>query len=158
MKFKEIFERFLEHQAHLKVIFVASADKNGQPNCAPKMLIEVVRPNKIFYLDYKSLRTHENILQNPRASLSIMHDRTFVGFRLNGFCQIVKSGAELKWAKEKWSRRVVAYEASRMVDRMKGIPSSREAEFALPKDFVLVKFIAEEGSMVKPDRVLRAIK
>ena len=54
MEFKEIFERFIERRKELRVVFVASSDENGQPNCAPKLLVDVVKPNKVFYIDFKS--------------------------------------------------------------------------------------------------------
>ncbi len=157
MQFKDIFSKFLQHQHHLKVIFVGSADKTGKPNCAPKMLIDVVKPNKVFYLDYKSLRTYSNILQNQRLSVSFMDDRSFMGFRLNGTCRLVQSGPEFKAAEEKWHQRVAAHEAARMVERLKGNFSTREAEATLPDNFVVVRFTAEEGAIVKPGRVFRAL-
>lgn len=157
MQFKDIFVKFLQHQRHLKVIFVGSADKHGEPNCAPKMLIDVAKPNKIFYLDYKSLKTYQNVLQNQRISVSFMDDRAFTGFRLNGSGKVIESGPEFKSAEEKWYQRVAAHEAARMVDRLKGNFSTREAEATLPDNFVVVRFIAEEGAIVKPGRVFRAL-
>ncbi len=158
MKFDKIFHQFLEHQNQLKVIFVGSSDENGQPNCVPKMLINIAKPNKVFYADFKSSRTFTNIHQNWQSSLAFMDDKTFTGFRLTGFSQIIDSGREYMLVKEKWTQKVVAYEAERMIERIKGIFSGRPAAIALPEDFVIIKFIAEEASIVKPDRILRATR
>lgn len=158
MKFKEIFKKFLEHEPHLKVIFVGSADMNGSPNCAPKMLIDVVAPNKIFYMDYKSLKTYKNILENFELSVSFMDDRTFTGFRLSGSCHEIASGPEFESVRAKWNQKVVAYEAQRMAERIRGNFSTRKSEATLPDSFVVIKFVAEQGSLVKPDRVLRAMR
>ena len=64
--FKNIFDRFLEHKKDLKVISVASADRKGKPNCAHKMLVDVLDPNKIYFLDYKFTQTFANSRKNPR--------------------------------------------------------------------------------------------
>src|SRR3989338_8118404 len=118
--FKNIFDRFLEHKKNLKIISVASADSKCRPNSAHKMLVDVIAPNEILFLDYKFTQTFSNINQNPQLSISFMDDAAFTGYRLTGHY------------------------------------STREAENNLPKNFVIVKFIAEEASMIKPDRVFRA--
>ena len=158
MEFGDIFHQFLELRNHAKVIFVGSSDENGQPNCAPKMLIDIAKPNKVFYIDFKSSQTSLNIQQNWQSSIAIMEDKTFTGYRLNGFSQIVDSGHEFLFVKEKWTQKVIAYEAERMIERIKGIFSPRPPEITLPEDFIIIKFVAEDASIVKPDRIFRAIR
>ncbi len=141
MEFPEIFQQFLERKNLLKVIFVASCDDFGRPNCVPKMLVDIVKPNKVFYVDFKLSRTFANIQQNWKSSLSFMDDKNFIGFRLNGFSQVIDSGREYQIIKEKWTQRVISHEAERLIDRLKGIVSTRESEFTLPNDFVIIQFI-----------------
>ncbi len=154
--FKNIFNRFVEHKKGLKVISVASADRHGRPNSAHKMLVDVVPPNEILFLDYKFTQTFSNIHENPQLSVSFMDDVTFTGYRLTGRCEVLETGAEFDEARESWSKRLISYEADRIIKRLTGHYSTREAENTLPKNFVIVKFIAEEASMIKPDRVFRA--
>ncbi len=154
--FKIIFERFLEHKKGLKVISVASADHKSRPNSAHKMLVDVIAPNEILFLDYKFTQTFSNLNENPQLSVSFMDDVAFTGYRLTGYGVVLDKGAEYEQAKESWSKRLVSYEADRIVKRLTGHYSTREAESSLPKNFVIVKFIAEEASMIKPDRVFRA--
>ncbi len=158
MEFPEIFQQFLERKNSLKTVFVASSDDFGRPNCAPKMLVDIVKPNKVFYVDFKFSRTFTNVHQNWQSSLSFMDDRNFTGFRLNGFSQVIDSGRDYQIIKEKWAQRVISHEADRLINRLKGIFSTHESEFTLPNDFVIIQFIAEEASLVKPDRVLNAIR
>ena len=157
MNFEEIFEEFMVHSKDLKVLHVASCGEKGKPNSAPKMLVDIEKPNKVFYLDYKFTQTYSNILKNNQISISFMDDRAFKGFRLTGPCQIVESGSEYEFAKKRWEKRVISYEAERLIARSKGFYSERHAEGALPKDFVIVKLVAGEAAVVKPDRVLRAL-
>ena len=158
MEFGEIFQQFLEFRSHAKVIFVGSSDEIGQPNCAPKMLIDIAKPNKVFYVDFKASRTTLNIQQNWQSSIAVMEDKTFTGYRLNGFSQVIDSGHEFLLVKEKWTQKVIAYEAERMIERIKGVFSPRPPVIALPEDFIIIKFIAEDASIVKPDSILRAIR
>jgi len=156
MNFKEIFQEFSSHQKHLKVIFVASCDSEGRPNCAPKMLIHITEPNKVFYLDYKFTNTYANIVKNAQLSVSFMDDKSFTGYRLNGTCESIESGNDLELAKETWRKKLISYQADRMIERIKGGYSTREGEDLLPDNFVVVKFTATEAAVVKPGRILRA--
>ncbi len=138
-------------------MFVASVDERGRPNCAPKMIVDIVKPNKVFYVDVKFSRTFANLDQNWETSVSFMDDKHFTGFRLNGYSQVIDSGKEYEIIKEKWGQKIAACETDRMIDRMKGIFSTRESEIMLPEDVAITKFIAEEAAIVKPDRVLKAM-
>jgi len=157
VEFEEIFQEFLDHRKQLKVIFVASCDEKGEPNSAPKMLVDTVKPDQVYYLDHKFTQTYTNITKNRRASLSFMDEPIFTGYRLTGTCQILDSGKDYEMAKEIWRKRLISYEAARMIDRIRGGFSAREAENVLPEDFVIVKLTAKEAAVVKPDRVLRAL-
>lgn len=156
MKFQDIFQEFWEQRDQSKVVFVASCGKNGKPNCAPKMLVDVMKPNKIFFIDYKFTKTFSNLSRNQWVSMSFMNDKLFKGYRLTGRCRIIRSGRDFEKAKKEWGRKLISYEAARMVERIKGGFSSRQAENLLPPDFVLIKFAADEASVIRPDRVLRA--
>jgi len=156
MDFDEIFACFIEHNNKLKVVYVASCDENKKPNAAPKMLVDIVAPNKVFFLDYRFTQTHANMTKNKQLSISFMNEAAFQGYRLNGTCEFVQSGEEYEAAKKQWDKRITRYEAARIVERVTGHYSAREAEMVMPKNFAIVKFTAHEGSVVKPDRVLRA--
>lgn len=157
MKFKEIFDQFLQHSARLKVVFVASCDSRAKPNVAPKMLICVSKPNKVFFIDYKFTRTYSNVLKHKALSLAFMDDKHFTGWRLSGEASVVESKKELEKLRSIWNQKVISYEAERLIHRVQGKFSTRESEALLPQDFVAVKFTASEASIVKPDRVLRAL-
>ncbi|HXV28049.1 MAG TPA: pyridoxamine 5'-phosphate oxidase family protein [bacterium] len=158
MNFSEIFDEFIAHSKDLKVLHVASCDSRGKPNSAPKMLVDILHPNQVLYLDYKFTQTYANITKNNLISISFMDDRAFKGFRLTGRCEIVESGKEFDNARQRWERRLTAYEAERLIERSKGLFSERHAESALPKDFVIIKLVATEAAVVRPDRVLRALQ
>lgn len=156
MTFDEIFQAFQQSKEQLKILSVASCDENGHPNSASKMLVDIARPNKVFYLDHKFTTTYNNLKNNPHLSISFMDDVNFTGYRLSGKGKILHSGKEFKAASKQWEKRLIRYEADRMLRRITGHHSAREAENALPADFVIVLFIAENGAVIKPDRIFRA--
>lgn len=156
MNFQQIFQVFIDNKNHLKIVSIASCDTSGKPNSVSKMIVDIQAPNKVFYLDYKYTHTYANVIENPRLSLSFMDDANFTGYRLNGRGKILHSGTDFQNARKVWEKRLIRYEADRMVKRITGQHSSREAENALPDDFVIVRFEAEEGAVIKPDRILRA--
>jgi len=156
MTFKEIFDCFLDKKKHLKVVYVASCNKKWKPNSAAKMLVDIVAPNEVLFLDYKFTQTYSNLKEIPQASLSFMDDVEFRGFRLTGLCTIMDSGEEYERAQKLWERKLISYEADRIIQRTKGLYSARDAENNLPDDFFIVKFTALEAAVVKPGRVFKA--
>lgn len=156
--FDKIFREFVVRRDGLKVVHVATADEGGKPNSAPKMLVDIEPPNKVFYLDYKFTRSYANLLKNRRISLSVMDEAAFRGFRLTGEGEILGPGEEFERVRKCWEKRLISYQVERIVQRVKGLFSARRAENALPKDFVIVQVLTHEGSIVQPDRVLRAIE
>ena len=156
-KFKETFESFMSHRKSLKTISVASATEVGKPNSAVKMLIDIVSPNLLYLLDYKFTQTYANVVKNPHLSVSFMDDDSFTGYRLTGVASVMHDGREFDEVKKAWEKKLIAYEADRIIKRIQGGYSAHEAENSLPKDFVIVKFVAQEASVIKPDRVFRAI-
>ena len=158
MKFSEITKKFIDHGRRLKTIFVATCSSAGEPNCAPKMLINVARSGAVYYLDYAFAKSYANLKVNPRISLSFMDDVEFLGYRLSGAAAILRPGREFDRAKGEWESRVIRYEAERLINRLKGKYSTRESELLLPENFVIVKFIADEAALVKPDRAIRSLK
>jgi len=155
MIFLEIFNEFLRRQAALKVVYIASCRENV-PNCAPKMLASVEAPNQLYFLDYRFTVTFQNISANPKASVSIMDDTHFVGYRLTGDCRYLDAGSEFESIKKIWQKRVASYLADRMIKRLRGEYSAKIAEESLPEDYLIARFEAREASVVKPDRILRA--
>lgn len=156
MKFKEIFDIFLDRKNFLKVIHVASCSRSWKPNSAAKMIVDILPPNIVLFLDHKFTQTYSNLRQIPQLSLSFMDDVEFRGYRLTGICTVIDSGEDFENARKRWGKRLLSYEADRISQRVKGLPSSREAENSLPEDFVIVKFTALEAAVIKPDRSLRA--
>ena len=155
MSLKKRFQPFLERRGWLKVIYVATCDENGDPNCAPRLIIDIKEPDKIFYIDFKSSHTYTNICRTGSVSLAFMDEKDFIGFKINGFSEPLYSGEEFEGLKKTWAKIANTYHAERIIERIKGIISGRIGEIPLPDDYVFVKFIAtkiKEGTYHLPIR------
>ncbi len=156
MKFEEIMRRFNQHKGNLKTVSVASLDGGGKPNSAHKMLIDVVPPDHVYFLDYPFTRTYANLKKNESVSLSYMDDLDFVGYKFNGPVEILESGNVYEDVKARWEARLLSHEAGRILARMKGQYSAREAENALPKGYVIARLAVHEASVIRPSHIHRA--
>jgi diguanylate cyclase (GGDEF)-like protein len=144
VNFKERFKPFIEHRRQLKTIYVATCDETGQPNCAPRLLIDITEPNHIFYVDFKSSQSYANICSTKKVSLAFMDERNLVSFKINGRCETIQSSKELKTVKDKWAKIVNGYHAERIIERVTGVVSGRVGEIVLSEDYVFIKFSAEK--------------
>ncbi|HTL47394.1 MAG TPA: pyridoxamine 5'-phosphate oxidase family protein [Verrucomicrobiae bacterium] len=155
LDFNQIFKRFVEHTKDLKTLSVATCDAGKVPNSASKMLVDIAQPNHVYFLDYRITQTYRNLTENPKVSVSFMDDAHFIGYRLTGGCDILEKGEEFDAVRQKWERRLISYEADRILKRVMGEYSARDAENVMPKDFVIMKITATEAAIIRPDRVLR---
>ena len=142
MSFKKRFQPFIERRGLLKVIYVATCDENGHPNCAPRLIIDIDEPDKIFYVDFKSSQSYANMCRTGRVSLAFMDEQDFIGFKLNGFSEAIHPGEEFERLKKTWAKIANSYHAERIIERIKGIISGRVGEIPLTDDYVFVKFNA----------------
>lgn len=141
---KGMFQEFMDRRMHLKAVYVASSDEDGQPNCAPAIVIDIVKPDKVYFIDFKSSYTYANLRCNKLMSLAFMDNKSFSGFKLNGSSEVLEEGGEYELLKSKLLKKISAYQAERMIERITGILSRQPAEMTLPPDYVIVKFTARE--------------
>ncbi|MDP3920676.1 MAG: diguanylate cyclase [Candidatus Omnitrophota bacterium] len=144
MNIKEKLGPFIARRGQLKVIYVATCNENGHPNCAPRLIIDIEEPNKIFYIDFKRSQSHENICQTKRASLAFMDEKRLMSFKIDGLCETVSSGTVFDRVKARWTKMVNAYHAERIIERLRGVISGRVGEIVLSDDYVIVQFNARE--------------
>lgn len=158
MESKGMFQEFLEHRAQLEVIYVASSDETGQVNCVPAIVIDIAEPNKIYYIDFQSSQTHENLKVNNQTSLAFVSGKTFVGFKLTGTSEVLGMGSEYELLNKKLKKKIDSYHAERIIERVTGVISRKPAEMVLPPDYVIVKFTAAETKSAVTKAISNPIK
>ena len=89
-----VIKKALELLKAREFVAVATADKVGKPNSAPKLLLKI-DGRIVYFIDYSIGRTFENLKVNPEVSLSFIDINSLFGYRLNGKVEIIEEGCEI---------------------------------------------------------------
>lgn len=64
--------------------FLATADRNGQPNIAPKGSVIVVDDETLAFGEMVGKLTYQNLKDNPQVAVAVADRSSLVGYRFNG--------------------------------------------------------------------------
>src|SRR3989338_3242411 len=108
--------------ARREFVSVATSDLSGQPNAAPKMILDV--DDKFIYLvDYSNGRTCENLKINPRISLSFSDPEELKGYKVNGTVKVIAKDAISKVLMRRLEARKIALSTERII---RGVRSQKK--------------------------------
>ncbi len=124
-------------------VVVATADKNGQPNAAPKLLLKIIDPY-IYIIDYVIAKTVENLRENPRASVSFMDLNNLEGYRVNGTVELIEKGEEHETISKELSRRLMDLSVTRVIEGARTGTKHEHFEVEISEKFVAFKFKVED--------------
>lgn len=135
-------------------VAVATADKGGKPNSAPKLLLKI-NGGIVYFIDYSIGKTAENLKVNPEVSLSFIDLNSLLGYILNGKVEIIEKGKMYdECLKELWEKEI-ELSAERVVKGVHEGKSHKEFELAIPECFLVYKVKIEEGSEISPRGVIK---
>jgi len=75
-----------------KMGWVATATKEGLPNVTPKGSVRVLDDQHVIFADLFSLKTRQNLEQNPRVAVTVVDPSTAKGYQIKGTAELVSSG------------------------------------------------------------------
>ena len=75
-----------------KMGWVATATKEGVPNVTPKGSVRVLDDQHVIFADLFSLKTRQNLEQNPRVAVTVIDAATHAGYQIMGTAELVSSG------------------------------------------------------------------
>lgn len=75
-----------------KLAWVATAGSDGTPNTTPKGSVRMLDDQHIVFADLFSLKTRQNLEQNPKVAVTIIDAATRVGYQLKGTAELLSSG------------------------------------------------------------------
>lgn len=88
-----------------KMGWVATATREGVPNVTPKGTVRVLDDQHVIFADLFSLKTRQNLDQNPKVAVTVIDPSTHKGYQIKGSAELISSGplyeqmaAELKRA------------------------------------------------------------
>ena len=92
---------FIEKEREPSMVFVGTSNKDGIPNIAPKgTFISILDDETMAYADVYSLKTIENVRQNPHVTIAVINAKTFKGYQLKGLAEVVEGGPILEEARK----------------------------------------------------------
>ncbi len=104
---KAMLEKVRKLVQEVRVVYVATSDKEGIPHIAAAEGMSFAKEDRIVFKAWFCLKTVENLGQNPRLSLAILHPETGQGYQILGEIERIERGAvldgyrpgeETKWA------------------------------------------------------------
>ena len=75
-----------------KMAWVATATREGVPNATPKGTVRVMDDQHLIFADLFSLKTRQNLEQNPRVAVTVIDPATAKGYQIKGTAELVTSG------------------------------------------------------------------
>lgn len=94
-------KRFFEEQRDPKMVSIGTASKGGVPNvCSKGLFLKLVDDETLVYADVYSLKTLENLGQNPRVAVAVIDSKTYKGYQFKGRAEILKEGPLVEEAKK----------------------------------------------------------
>ena len=75
-----------------KMAWVATAASDGMPNATPKGSVQLIDDEHLAFADLFSRKTRENLLANPKVSITVADQATYKGYQIKGYAKILESG------------------------------------------------------------------
>jgi len=139
-----IIKKALELLKAREFITVATADKRGKPNAAPKFVLKV-NDRTVYFIDYSIGKTFENIKTNPEVSLSFINIHSLIGYRLNGKVEIIEKGEIYDECLKDLREKEIELSVERIVKGVKDGKSHKGFELEIPERFLVYVVKIEEG-------------
>ena len=75
-----------------KLAWVATASTDGMPNATPKGSVQVIDDEHLVFADLFSCKTRDNLKENPKASVTVIDEKTYKGYELKGYAEMLSAG------------------------------------------------------------------
>ena len=148
-----IIEKALKVMKIREFISVATADKHGYPNAAPKLLLKI--DGRIIYIvDYGIGRSYENLKVNPEMSFSLMDADSLFGYRLNGRVEIIEKGRIYTECLKELQKKELDLSVRRVVQGVHAGKSHKDFELGIPERVLLYKVHIKEGCEISPRGII----
>jgi uncharacterized protein len=100
-KLTEEMRDFIKKERDPVTVFVGTSSKKGIPNISPKgTFISILDDETLAYADTYSVKTLENVRQNPHVVIAAINAKTYKGYQFKGVAEVVESGPLLEEARK----------------------------------------------------------
>ncbi|MDP8213133.1 MAG: pyridoxamine 5'-phosphate oxidase family protein [Candidatus Zapsychrus exili] len=149
-----VIEKALELLKSREFVAVATADKGGKPNSAPKLLLKI-DGGIVYFIDYGIGRTADNLKVNPEFSLSFIDVNSLFGYRLNGKVEIIEKGKIYDEGLKKLRGKETKLTVERIVEGVHVGKAHKDFELGFSNRLLIYKVKIEEGCEISPRGVIK---
>jgi len=75
-----------------KMGWVGTATREGMPNVTPKGTVQLLDDQHIIFADLFSLKTRQNLEQNPKVAVTVIEPNGTNGYQMKGTAELLTSG------------------------------------------------------------------
>jgi predicted pyridoxine 5'-phosphate oxidase superfamily flavin-nucleotide-binding protein len=75
-----------------KMAWVGTASPDGVPNATPKGTVQVLDDEHLVFADLFSRKTRENLLNNPKVSVTVIDEKSHKGYQIKGAAEMLSKG------------------------------------------------------------------
>ncbi|MDD4879511.1 MAG: pyridoxamine 5'-phosphate oxidase family protein [Candidatus Omnitrophica bacterium] len=138
-------------------IAVATCDLEGNPNVAPKLFLKVEN-NHIYLIDYVIGRTFQNLVVNPKASLSVTDKDALTGYQINGPVEILSTGPTYDKFVDEVRKKELSLSSRRIVEGVLRGESHKNFQVSFPDKVVVFKVKISEVVEIRSSGELKREK
>jgi len=147
---KNIISRELQHFLENKeFVHIATSDKEGRPNVAPKFLVTVDK-GAIYLADYIVGRTYRNLKVKTLVSLATIDLDTLMGYQFNGTATILEEGPEYTRIMKNMRDKQIKFSVKRVIEGVHREKKYQNFEVTFPDSTVLFKVSVKEVVAISP--------
>ena len=144
-----VIKNALELIKAMEFVAVATADKEGKPNSAPKFFLKT-DGKAIYLIDYSIGKTAENLKMNPGVSLSFIDLNSLFGYKLNGKAEIIRKGKVYNECLKELREKEIKLTTKRIIEEVHETKTYKTYETEISEHFLVYKITIEEGSEISP--------
>ncbi|AOY57234.1 pyridoxamine 5'-phosphate oxidase family protein [Desulfococcus multivorans] len=75
-----------------KLGWVATVNPDGMPNVTPKGTVQVLDEHTIIFADLFSVKTRDNLRNNPNIAVTVVDLNKFTGYQFKGKAELIDTG------------------------------------------------------------------
>jgi len=122
----------------IQFIDVATANADGHPNAAPKLILKT--PDEFIYLvDCTIGKTWENLKRDPRVSLSFVDQESLKGYQIRGIAKIIEGEGVCQQLVDDLQEKEMALTVTRLISGIRGKKRHEDFEIGMSDKFVIFK-------------------
>ncbi|MDD5108453.1 MAG: pyridoxamine 5'-phosphate oxidase family protein [Candidatus Omnitrophica bacterium] len=138
---KKIHTKIADFLRTQSFVTVSSLDKDGFPHTSYKDIVKIEPEGKVYLVDVYHGITAENIVRNPKVSISAVDEHKFIGYCLKGKAKIMPEDISGEIIKT-WEDKITSRLAKRLLKNLAGDKSHGyhpEASLPFPKHIILIE-------------------